>query len=216
MQVADQIKAHGKVQRSKLGVVIQELNAGNASAFGLSTAEGALVSEVEKDSPAAKAGIKSGDIILKLNDQAIKTSLDLPNLVSMTKPGTTVKLQIWRNHDLITVLVTVVEMKSDAIAKNGDAQTDRTANKIGLIVSNITPAERDQIGITHGIVVQNSDGLAARAGIQTGDIILAVGNTSIDNTAQFNKIIEKTSKGNSIALLIKRDESRLYLPVHIE
>jgi serine protease Do len=107
-------------------------------------------------------------------------------------------------------------MKTDAIAKNGDAQTERTANKIGLIVADITPSEREQISIMHGIVVQNSDGPAARAGIQTGDIILAVGNTSIDSAAQFNKIIEKTSKGSSIALLIMRDNSRLYLPVHIE
>jgi serine protease Do len=216
MQVADQIKAHGKVQRSKLGVVIQELNAGNASAFGLSSAEGALVAEVEKDSPAAKAGIKSGDVIVRFNDQPIKMSIDLPSLVSATKPGTTVKLQIWRNKALLTIPVTVVEMKPDTIAKDDRTRNDRTANKIGLVVADISPAERDQIGISHGIVVQKSDGLAARAGIQSDDIILAIGNTSIDNVAEFNKIIDKTSKGSSIAVLILRDNARLYLPVHIE
>lgn len=216
MQVADQIKAHGKVQRSKLGVVIQELNAGNASAFGLSTAEGALVAEVEKGSPAAKAGIKTGDVILKFNEQPIKMSIDLPSLVSTTKPGTTVKLQIWRNRSLITIPVTVAELKADVTAKNSATRTDRTANKIGLVVADMTAAEREQIGIAHGIVVQNSDGLAARAGIQTDDIILAVGNTSIDSAAQFNKIINNAGKGSSIALLIKRDNTRLYLPVHIE
>ncbi len=216
MQVADQIKVHGKVQRSKLGVIIQELNAGNASAFGLSNAEGALVAEVEKDSPAATAGIKTGDVILKFNDQPIKTSIDLPSLVTTTKPGTTVKLQIWRNRSLIMVPVTVAELKNETAGKNSTTPAERTANKIGLVVTDINATERSQIGISHGIAVQSSDGAAARAGIQASDIIMAVGNTSIENVTQFNKIITSASKGSSIALLIKRDNSRLYLPVHIE
>lgn len=216
IQVADQIKAHGKVQRSKLGVVIQEVSAGNASAFGLNSAAGALVADVEKDGPAAKAGIKTGDVIIKFNDQPIKLSIDLPSLVSTTKPGTTVKLQIWRNRSLITIPVTVAEIKNDGVNKISNIPAERITNKIGLAVSDLDTAARNQIGISHGIAVQSSDGVAARAGVQAGDIIMAVGNTPISSAVQFNKIITSASKGSNIALLIQRDNSRLYLPVHIE
>ena len=216
MQVADQLKTQGKVHRGLLGVVIQEVSAGNASAFGLTRPEGALVSEVEKGSPAAKAGIRTGDVILKFNGQAINRSIELPRMVAATKPGSTAKLQIWRNRAEIELTVSVAEASEPKTPTSKPVKTEKTPNKIGLVVSDLDKPSLAQLGISHGIAVENSEGIAARAGIQSGDIILGIGNASITNVEQFNSIIANTHKNTNIAILIKREDSTLYIPLQIE
>lgn len=216
MQVAEQLKTQGKVQRGRLGVVIQEVSAGNASAFGLSKPEGALVSEVEKDSPAAKAGLKIGDIILKFNGQTINRSIELPRLVAATKPGSTVKLQIWRNRAPMALSAIVAEAKEPKTTLGKPAKTDKTPNKIGLVLSDLDQPTLTQLGISHGIGVQQSEGAAARAGIEAGDIIVGVGNIRVTSVEQFNKLIANTRKNTNLALLIKRADATLYVPLQVE
>ncbi|WP_189941673.1 DegQ family serine endoprotease [Sulfuriferula thiophila] len=216
MQVADQLKTQGKVRRGRLGVVIQDVSAGNASAFGLSRPEGALVSEVEKDSPAAKGGVKAGDVILKFNGQSISRSIDLPRLVAASKPGSLAKLQVWRNRAVTDLSVTVAEASEPKTIANKPVKSGKIPNKIGLVLSDLNKASLSQLGISHGIAVESSDGIAARAGIQAGDIIMGVGSISITSAEQFNTVIANTHKNSSLALLIKREDSTLYIPLQIE
>jgi serine protease Do len=216
MQVADQLKTHGTVRRGKLGVVIQDVSAGNASAFGLAKPEGALIVEIEKGSPAAKAGLKVGDVILKFNNQSINRSIELPTLVADTKPGNTIKLQIWRNRATQELPVVVGEASDGKTAPGKHAKSGKTPNKIGLVVSDLDKPALEELGISHGIIVEDSDGIAARAGIQPNDVILSVGNTSITSVTQFERIIADAHKNTSVALLIKRDDGTMYIPLDIE
>ncbi|MDR3390786.1 MAG: DegQ family serine endoprotease [Sulfuriferula sp.] len=216
MQVADQLKTQGKVRRGKLGVVIQDVSAGNASAFGLAKPEGALIAAIEKGSPAAKAGLKVGDVILKFNNQSINRSIELPTLVADTKPGNTIKLQIWRNRAAQELPVVVGEASDGKTAQGKHTKSGKTPNKIGLVVSDLDKPALEELGINHGIIVEDSDGIAARAGIQPNDVILSVGNTSITSVTQFERIIADAHKNTSVALLIKRDDGTMYIPLDIE
>ena len=216
MQVADQLKTQGKVSRGRLGVVIQEVNAGNADAFGLPKPAGALVSGVEKDSPAEKAGVQVGDVILKFDGKTINGSFDLPRLVAATKPGSKVDMEVWRNRALkhITVTVGVLpDAKTEASGK--PAKSSKLPNKIGLVLADINKAQRDALGVSHGIQVTESQGAAARAGIQPGDVILAVSNVQLHNVAQFDKLLKEVGPNKRVALLVKRGQDTVYIPLRM-
>ena len=210
MQVADQLKTYGKVRRGRLGVVVQELNAGNATAFGLAKPEGALVSEVDANGPAAKAGIMPGDVILEFNNQPISKSLDLPRLVADAKPGSTAKVKVWRNRAALNLTAVLSEIAADNTAHPQLAKITKTPDKIGLIVAELPPGQSDS-----GIMIEHSGGIAAQAGVATGDIILAVGNIPIISVTQFNTLLTHLGKNTTIALLIKRNNATLFIPLLI-
>ncbi|MHB1678461.1 MAG: DegQ family serine endoprotease [Sulfuriferula sp.] len=211
MQVADQLKAYGIVRRGRLGVVVQEVNAGSAKAFGMAKPIGALVSEVDANGPAAKVGIKPGDVILKFNGQSVNRSIDLPRLVAAAKPGSTAKLEIWRNRAPLALTAILGEIPNKKAGRTKLAKSAAGPDKIGLIVSDL-PAQSGN----NGILVERSDSFAARAGIAAGDIILAVDDTPIHNVAQFNRIITSVAKNGTIALLIKRDNATIYIPLQVD
>ncbi len=211
MQVADQLKQYGKVHRGQLGVVIQEVSASAASAFGLGKAEGALISEVIPDGPGARAGLKPGDVILKFNGQPINRSIDLPLLVAESKPGSVARLDIWRNRALLSLNATLSELPDDSTSTRHPGFGSKSPDKIGLVVSNLP---QHDTSVT-GVMVQSSEGIAARAGIQPGDIILAVGNAPVHNVAQYRSLISSAEKRNTIALLIKRDDDTIYMTLQL-
>jgi len=216
MQVAAQLKAHGIVSRGRLGVVIQEVNAGNADAFGLPKPAGALISGVEKGSPADKAGVKVGDVILKFDGKTINRSFDLPRLVAATKPGSKAELEVWRNHALKNISVIVGTLPNPKTAVPGKpAKTSRLPNKIGLVLADIGAAQQHTLGVSHGVLVQESQGAAARAGIQPGDVILAVSSVPIKNVAQFNQLLALAIPGKRLALLVKRGQDTVYIPLRM-
>ncbi len=206
MQTADQLKLYGKVRRGQLGVVIQDVNAGVASAFGLARPEGALVSEVVPDGPAARAGIKAGDVILKFNGQTISRSIDLPLLVAESKPGSVAHLDVWRNRAMLALSATLGEMP-DKISRSGHSGwSGASPDKLGLVVEPL-PHTAGKVGV----LVRDSEGLAAQAGIQPGDIILAIGNKSLHSVAQYKALMQAALQQHTIALLIKREGETLYI-----
>ncbi len=213
MQVAGQLRQYGKVRRGRLGLVIQEVSAGTASAFGLAKPQGALVSEVDPGGPAARAGLKAGDIILRYNGQAIERSIDLPRLVAQSRPGTIARLDVWRNRAPLTVSATLGEMpEKPGHHRGARASADgRTPDKVGLIVAN-PPTDSGE----RGVLVQRSEGPAARAGIQPGDLIVAIGNVSVHNAAQYRSLIAGIAKNSMVALLIRRQNETLYVTVQAE
>lgn len=216
MQVAEQLKTQGKVSRGRLGVIIQEVNAGNAEAFGLGKPTGALISGVEKDGPADKAGIQTGDVILKFDGKSINSSSDLPRLVAAVKPGSQAVLEVWRNRAVKEIRVAVGAVPDEKIADAGKpANVARMPNKIGLVLGDLNEAQRKALGVNHGVQVQQAQGVAARAGIQPGDVILALSNTPVKTVAQFNQLLIQAAGSRSLALLVKRGNDTVYVPLRM-
>lgn len=142
--IADQLKAHGKVSRGKIGVMIQEMTEELAESFGLSKAQGALVVSVEKEGPADKAGIEIRDVILKFGDKDIEVSSDLPRIVGNTKPNTKVPVQVWRNGTTKNIAVIIGEMPSEEgerSRKQGKKIPD-TSNRLGLALSELADGQK--------------------------------------------------------------------------
>ena len=218
--IADQLKAHGKVSRGKIGVMIQEMTEELAESFGLSKAQGALVVSVEKDGPADKAGIEIRDVILKFGDKDIEVSSDLPRIVGNTKPNTKVPVQVWRNGTTKNIAVIIGEMPSEEgerSRKQGKKIPD-TSNRLGLALSELADGQKKQLGIEGGLLVEEVQhaGVAARAGIRQGDIILGFNNQDIKTIRQFNQLLEKVEKGRNIALLIKRGDMTTFITMKLE
>jgi serine protease Do len=211
MKIKDDLVKYGKVNRGRIGVTIQGVTRDLADSFGLAKPQGALVSAVEPGSPADKAGIKAGDVIVAVDGKAIDESVELPRVIGETRPGTTLAMNVWRKGGAQTVRVTVGEMPAEKVA--AVAGEEAKPGKLGVVVRPLSPEERKSRGIDGGVVVDQVDGPAARAGIQTGDVILAFGNEKVENAEQLRKLAAK-AKG-SVAVLVKRDEATIYVPVKI-
>jgi serine protease Do len=211
MQVGQQLQTTGHVTRGKLGVVIQPVTQGLADSFGLPQPEGALVSSVEKGGPAEHAGIESGDVILKLNGQPLKDSNELPSQIAAVTPGTSVNLEIWRNHATREVTVKLGALEDKRTAAN--AGPHQEGGKLGLAVRPLTADEQRGASIKGGLVVERASGAAAEAGIQPGDVVLAANGSPVNNADELRSAVEK-SKGH-IALLIQRGDTRLFVPVRV-
>lgn len=208
MKVEGQLLAHGKVTRGRLGVTIQDLNQALAESFGLPKAAGALVSSVEEGSPAAKAGLQPGDVILSLDGQEIATSSDLPQRVADIAPGARANLEVWRKGRHQTLGVVVGESPQDQVASvNGQAPHGR----LGVTVRPITPEELRQAETQGGVVVEGVSGPAARAGLQPGDVVLSVSGTPVTGVDQLRSLVARA--GKHVALLIQRGEARIFVPV---
>jgi serine protease Do len=210
-KVEKQLAAHGKVTRGRLGVTIQEVDQSLAESFGLSEPEGALVSSVEKGSPADKAGIEPGDVILKMDGTPIVESSDLPALVGDAKPGSTARLEIVRKGTHKDLDVTLGRMKDIKLAGNANSQAEK--GRLGLAVRPLDAEERQQAGVEDGLLVEGVAGPAARAGIQPGDVILQVNGTPIRSVEQLRELTQKS--GKHMAILVQREDARIFVPVDL-
>jgi serine protease Do len=210
MGVSQQLEAHGHVTRGKLGVVIQNVDQGLADSFGLPQPEGALVSSVEKGGASEQAGVEPGDVILKLNGEAV-TASDLPAVVATLAPGTTVKLEIWRQHATKDLTVKLGEMEDKRTASSTDHA--QSGGKLGLAVRPLTSEEQRQANTHGGVLVEHAKGPAADAGLQQGDIVIAANGVSISSAADLRNVVEKSK--SHVALLVQRGDSRLFVPVKV-
>ena len=211
MQVSGQLQTSGHVTRGKIGVTIQRVTQGLSDSFGLPQPEGALVSSVEKGGPAEKAGVEPGDVILKLNGQPLNNSEELPVLVAGMTPGSSVNLEIWRNHGAKNLSVTLGALEDKRTAANGAPREQ--GGKLGLAVRPLSPEEQRQSNTKGGLVVERATGPAAEAGIQPGDVVLAANGATVNNADDLKSAVEK-SKGH-IALLIQRGDARIFVPVRV-
>jgi serine protease Do len=212
MDVADQLKSKGKVERGRLGVMIQEVTADLAESFGLKKPEGALVAEVERDGPADKAGVQVSDIILKFNGQPVPNSIDLPRLVGATKPGTPARLTVWRKGALHELEARVGAMPEDD--QVAEAPVAKPSNRAGLVVAELSAAQKKALKISSGVLVDDVSGPAARAGIEVGDVILAVNNQEVNSGAEFDRLLGEDRQ--RVALLVKRGESAHYVSLRLD
>ncbi len=215
VRVSEQLRATGRVQRGRLGVQIDQVSKEVAESLGLSKPQGALVRGVEQGSPAEKAGLEPGDIILKFDGKTLEKSADLPRLVGNTKPGTRANLQIWRRGSLRDLAITVGEFEADKPEKKASAPVEKpqTANAtkvLGLTVSDLTDAQKKELKLRGGVRVDAVAEPAARAGIQEGDVILALANVETPTAQAFDAMVAKLDRNKTVSVLIRRGEWAQY------
>ncbi|MFA6921927.1 MAG: DegQ family serine endoprotease [Gallionella sp.] len=214
-QVVDQLRTRGSVTRGRIGVTIQELTKELAESFGLAQANGALISSVEKGGPADKAGIEASDVILKFNGRAVTNSLDLPRIVAATRPGSSVTVDLWHKGGAKQVTVHIAKMPDDgklaqAVPAN---EAGKLIARLGVVVSEPDREQENQ----GGLVVEDVRGQAARAaGLQRGDVLLAIGNMPLRSLSQFEGIIKQVPIGRNVALLVRRGEFASYLAIKLD
>lgn len=218
--IISQLKEKGKVTRGILGVQIQVVTAELAKSFGLKEPMGALVAEVNPNSPAAQAGIQRGDIIIDYNGTPIKEMHELPRLVAHTPPGTKVTLKVLRQGKEKTLSVTIAEMKPEHMARLGMEGEDATEKSdLGLMVQELNPnlAQRFRLQEKQGvIVVQVDQGTpAGDSGMRPGDLILEINGVAIKNLQDYHAQVSALKKGEAARFLVKRQARTLYLVLEV-
>lgn len=210
MQIKDQLVKNGKVTRGRIGVVIQSVTQDLAESFGMKAPKGAIVSQVEKDGPAAKAGLQEGDIITAVNGKAIDDSVDMPVIIGSMAPGSIAKLSIIRNNKDMTLDVKVEEAPNESASSN--ASKTAAANKLGVTVRPLNDEEKAKAE-TEGLLVTESTGAARKAGIREGDIIVNVNGVKIKKTDDLARVLEKNK---NLRVLVQRRDGRIFIPVRLK
>jgi serine protease Do len=205
------------VTRGHLGVTIQALNQTLAESFGLKRADGALVTAVTPNSPAQKAGVQPGDVIVAFNGKPIATSAELTLAVADVRPGDSAQLKVWRKGKEQSLTVVVGATPEAKLAQSQQQPAPTEQPRLGVAVRPLTPEEGQQTGLTSGLVVEQSGGPAAAAGIAPGDVILSVNGIPVKSSAELRNLIQKA--GKSVALLVQRntgsERTTVFVPVEL-
>jgi serine protease Do len=216
MRVSEQLRANGRVTRGRIGVQIDQVPKEVAESIGLGKAQGALIRGVEEGSPADKAGIEAGDIITRFDGKSIDKASDLPRLVGNTRPGTRVSVTVFRRGTSKELSITVSELPADkAVAQAGREERAgaATAAPWGLTVAELSDAQKREMRVRGGVRIASALEAAARAGLQEGDVILAVANTEVLSVRDFNAVTGRLDKNRPVSLLIRRGEMAQYVLV---
>ena len=216
IRVSDQLRTMGRVQRGRIGVQIDQVSKDVAESLGLAKAQGALVRSVEAGSPAEKAGVEAGDIITRFEGKPIEKSADLPRMVGSVKPGSKATLTVWRRGSSKELQVIVGEVEPEKTAQKAPAaptekpQASNAGQFLGLTVSELNEAQRQELKLRGGVKVETVAEPAARAGLSEGDVILAVANTEIKNVKEFEAVLARLDKTKPVAILLRRGEWAQY------
>ena len=216
--IAQQLRTTGKVTRGRIGVVIQPVTRELADGFGLPKPQGALVNSVEKGGPAERAGIEAGDVILRFDGKPVNSSEDLPRIVGGTKPGSSIAVQVWRNKAARDMQVVVAELSDDRATRQarGGKPQPQAGNRFGMALADLSDAQRKELKIEGGVLVDGVQGAAAQAGLRRGDVILAINNQDVKSIEQFQQLMGGFDKGRIVALLVRRGGNSLYIPFRID
>lgn len=215
IHVSEQLKASGKVTRGRVGVQIGDVTKDVAESLGLPKVQGALVQRVEPGGPAEKGGLEAGDIILKYNAVSIERSSDLPRLVGSTKPGTRSVLSVWRKGASRELILTIGEMEQEKVAKKEDKtpKVEMPPNALGLMVTDLTEAQKKELKIVGGVLIDSADGPASRVGLRPGDVILRLNNTDVTDVKQFNAMVARLDPKKMAVILVRRGDSSQFVPI---
>jgi serine protease Do len=218
IRVSDQLRASGHVTRGRIGVRIDQVSREVAESLGLGKPQGALVRQVEPDSPAARAGVEPGDIIMRFNGKAIETASDLPRLVGSTKPGTRASLTVFRRGQTRDLTLSIAEIDGDQVEsgkapaqKGSDAAPakNQAVQQLGLVVSDLNASQRRDLGVPRGVRIDAASGAAARAGLREGDVILSVANVEINTARELSTAVDKalaSAPGKAVNMLVQRGD----------
>ena len=214
LEVGKQLQAEGKVTRGRLGVRIQPMTKELAQSFQLQETDGALIATVEPGSPADKAGLKPGDVVLAFNGQKLDDPNKLPRLVAATKPGQSATLRIWRNGKAEEVKFTAAELVAETkAAKPAADKSQQKTNRLGVVVSELPSAQRRALGVDYALLVERAD--SARSPLRPGDVIVGVGRETFSSVEDFERLIEQRKQGDTVALLVRRGDLTAYVPVEV-
>jgi serine protease Do len=221
LSTANQLIKNGKVNRGRIGVLIGPVSKDAAEALSLPSDKGALVQTVEKDGPAEKAGLLPQDIILKINGKVMDSNSDVVRTIANMAPGTKVTLNIWRKGATRDLSVTVGETPAEKTAvkvsdKKKEEKKEAKPNRIGLITSDLDAGERKELKVERGVLVNDAEGPAARAGIKEGDVILDVNTVEIKSSKQLNEVLDKLDAKKAIALVVKRENDTRLITLRID
>jgi serine protease Do len=206
MDVADQLKADGKVSRGWLGVVIQEVNKDLAESFGLDKPAGALVAQVMEEGPAAKGGLQVGDVILALDGKPIIMSADLPHLVGALKPGSKVELDVVRDGSRKSLKLSIGALPEDGEVVAGAAPgIERSSNRLGVKVVELTAEQKKSLDLKGGVVISEvQEGPATMIGLRPGDVITHLNNQAINSAKTFTEVAQALPKNRSVSMRVLR------------
>jgi serine protease Do len=218
IRVSDQLRANGRVTRGRIGVQIDQVTKEVAESIGLGKPQGALVRGVEPGSPAEKAGVEAGDIIIKLDGRAIEKSSDLPRLVGNTKPGLRSALTVFRRGATKELMVTIGEVEPEKVVrsrteKNEKPKTTTAAIAFGLTVSDLNEGQKRDLKVKGGVRVEAAVDAAARAGLREGDVIVAAANFEINSTKELESLLSKLDKSKPLSLLLRRGDWAQYIVI---
>jgi serine protease Do len=163
--------------------------------------------------------VEAGDVILRFDGKAVASSEDLPRIVGATRPGSKVTMQIWRNKGARDVQVVVAEMMDDRAARQsrrGGKPPATLPSQYGLSLSDLSDAQKSELKVSGGVLVENVQGAGQRAGVRRGDVILAINNQDVKSVEQFNQMMSQFDKGRIVALLVRRGANSLYIPFRVE
>ncbi len=219
MQISKQLQDGGRVKRGWLGVLIQDVTRELAESFGMKKPHGALIADVVADGPAAKTGLKAGDVVVGFNGQRVEASADLPPLVGQTAPGAPAKLEVLRAGQTKTITVTIGELPEENVAGRGrDSKSGEKEKKdqLGLALSELSAQQRKQVGVEEGVLVERvGEGPGQRAGIRPGDVIQQVDGKPVKNIAAFRALIAAAPKDRSLPVLVRRGSGALFLALKV-
>ena len=218
MRVATQLRTNGKISRGRIGVVIGDMTKEVAESLGLGNPRGAYVRNVDPSGPAAKGGIESGDVILSFNGRDIAKSTDLPRVVGGVKPGTGVKVQVWRKGAARDLMVSVgdAEANAEVSTKKPDAPEPKatSVNTLGVAVTEPAAARKKELAIRGGVEVSAlNDGQLKDAGVRAGDIIVRIGDQDITGVKQFEALVKGLDTKKTVPFFIRRENSTLVIPI---
>lgn len=222
MKVVEQLKENGQVIRGRIGVTISEVQEDVAEAIGLANAEGALVSNVEQGSPAQKSGIRPGDVIIKFDGKSIKKWSDLPRMVGQTRPNTASTIEVWRRGKAVELKITVEGVNGEAALAKGKtnqepkADVTEEADRLGLVVANLSAAQKQMLGTDSGVVVTDVQGVAIEAGLMVDDIILVLNDQDVKSVEHYQELVKGLPKNKNAAILLRRDDLTQWVAVQPE
>jgi serine protease Do len=215
MRVSEQLRSSGRVTRGRIGVQIGQVTRDVAESLGLGKQQGALVTGVESGSPAEKAGVEAGDIIVRFDGKSIERIADLPRLVGNTKPGTKSTVTVFRRGSTLDLSIVIAEIDGDkpvvkAGERNAKPKSSSAAHQWGLTVSDLTAAQKKEFKLKGGVRIDVATDAAARAGLREGDIIRAIANTEVHTVKDFESILSKADKTKPVNVLYQRGEWAQY------
>jgi len=212
LNVRDQLMRNGKVNRSRIGVSVQDIGQQLAQSFGLSTPHGALISAVEPQSPGERAGLRPGDVITSVNGHPIDHSYDLPAVISQLPPGSEARLGVWHDRRATEVGVKTVLLE-DTPAQSARAGSSADGGRLGLAVRPLDPSEQQELHTRGRLVVEDVTGPALAAGLQAGDVVLGVNGAGVATVADLKREVARA--GHTVALLIQREDAQIYIPIEL-
>jgi serine protease Do len=217
MDVADQLREDGRVSRGWLGVMIQPVSRDLAESFGMDSPQGALIADLDPQGPAAEAGLQAGDVILEVNGEEVERSSTLPRLIGRMSPGSEAELLLLRDGEERSITVTLGDWPEDEQEVADRQGQDGEQARLGIAVSELEPAQREQLGIDNGVVVREVDprGAAAAAGIRPGDILVSIDNQAVEDPRQLVEVVKSLPSDRAVPVRLIRNGRSLFVALRL-